>query len=67
MSENQDNCFIWRHEPSGSFVIGVLDVSRRAGVNKGPVEAQGEGEGRGGGGRGAGSVLLNVVLRHALK
>eukprot|EP00903_Cladosiphon_okamuranus_P014142 g13143.t1 len=25
MSENQDNCFIWRHEPSGSFVIGVLD------------------------------------------
>ena len=27
MSENQDNCFIWRHEPSGSFVIGVLDVS----------------------------------------
>lgn len=29
MSENQDNCFIWRHEPSGSFVIGVLDVSRR--------------------------------------
>lgn len=28
MSENQDNCFIWRHEPSGSFVIGVLDVSR---------------------------------------
>ena len=28
MSENQDNCFIWRHEPSGSFVIGVLDVSQ---------------------------------------
>eukprot|EP00752_Nemacystus_decipiens_P005815 g5260.t1 len=26
MSENQDNCFIWRHEPSGSFVIGVLDA-----------------------------------------
>ncbi|CAN0167741.1 unnamed protein product [Ascophyllum nodosum] len=25
MPENQDNCFIWRHEPSGSFVIGVLD------------------------------------------
>lgn len=26
MAENQDSCFIWRHEPSGSFVIGVLDV-----------------------------------------
>ena len=29
MPENQDNCFIWRHEPSGSFVIGVLDVRIR--------------------------------------
>ncbi|KAG5188671.1 phosphatase 2C-like domain-containing protein [Tribonema minus] len=25
MSENQDECFVWRHEPSGSLVIGVLD------------------------------------------
>jgi hypothetical protein len=25
MSENQDDCFIWKHEPSGSLVIGVLD------------------------------------------
>lgn len=25
MSENQDDCFIWHHEQSGSIVFGVLD------------------------------------------
>ncbi|CAM9735856.1 unnamed protein product, partial [Choristocarpus tenellus] len=28
MGENQDSCFIWRHEGSGTVVIGVFDVSK---------------------------------------